>query len=85
MLKKLREKSYQALQLRSAISSLIFGLFFLGSVIFFFFFFIMIMAGHAGELIWPLACAITSFVLFLSFLTYYIIVNKVRKEKLAIP
>ena len=45
----------------------------------------MIMAGHAGELIWPLACAITSFVIFVFSLTYYIIVDKVRKEKRALP
>jgi hypothetical protein len=81
----LREKSNKDLNLRLMISSLLLGLLFLGSVIFFFFFFIMIMAGHAGELIWPLACAITSFTIFLFSLTYYIIVNKIRKEKLLVP
>jgi hypothetical protein len=85
MLNNLRKKSNKDLKLRSMISSLLFGLFFLGSLLFFFFYFIMIMAGHAGELIWPLACAITSFTIFIFSLTYYIIVNKIRKEKQAIP
>jgi hypothetical protein len=44
----------------------------------------MIMAGHGGELIWPLACAIPSFIIFIFSLTYYIIINKIRKEKRAV-
>jgi hypothetical protein len=43
----------------------------------------MFAAGHGGELIWPLACAIPSFTVFIFSLTYYIIVDKIRKEKRA--
>ncbi|NPD89691.1 MAG: hypothetical protein HGN29_13350 [Asgard group archaeon] len=81
MLNRQREKSDKALQLRSIISSLVLGLSFIGSIIFFFFHLLMFMVGHAGEIIWPLALGIVSLSVFLFSLIYYIIIYKIRKEK----
>ena len=80
MFDKLREKTDKALFVRLIISSVALILSFIGSILFLFFHILMIMAGHGGEIIWPLALAIVSISVFLFSLFCFIIIDKMRKE-----
>ncbi|MCG3220952.1 MAG: hypothetical protein H7641_06185 [Candidatus Heimdallarchaeota archaeon] len=79
---KLREKTDKTLQIWYIISSVALVLSFVGSILFLFFHLLMYLVGHGGEIIWPLVLAIVSLSIFLFSLIFFILTNKIRKERI---